>query len=939
MYLRLWWKDARQFWPIWAFLAVAAIVTQGLVLHYVGDEARRGILGGLALCWTALYALSVGAAAFAAERETGTLRFLDILPASRRLVWAGKVSFAFASTLALAASLLAIAAIGSDRWGMGWRIGSLADVIPIIGLVPIALISALFCSSLMSNALLAALAAIGLTTFSWMALLAGLEARLDQTGHRSWDGLRDQLTYDIAGMLAALVASCFAFTWSRRNRRVPLRVRFRSPIAMSWDGPARVRLAPEQSQPAIAPESVGVAAEPAPISFAAAAGPWTADRPRPRSWFTEHRYLAWQAMREGFRTWCFLMAFGLILPIAYYVTVIVLMLPHPEPVFALPINAVVALVAGVSVFGLESQRRTYRFLVHHGARPGAVWLTKLGVWCFAMAIIWVPVIVMSLEVLPSDQTRETILWSVYSLPLTFAVAQLCGMVFPRGITAAVIALVVTLALGAGQAALITWGKMMPVWGLAVLPVAFLVVTRAWVGDWLLDRPAPGRYLRLGLILAGTLGVILAGYAGERAWSIPDPGPIAAPSTWMTMASLSPDRNAAELYREAARKLAEVPPGTDFSRGTPERRDVLALIRQAAARPDCRFVEPDRLTLLSRYDLAPMRDLAGLVADHARERLRRGELADGWDDIALLLRMARHLSQGATMFQGLHALTIEREALDLARDWSTAPRQTLDRLRAAMVAYRDLPRPIPAAEVVRGEAILLERTIDLPADDLKGLLLETTVGPRNLANGTIPTWALLYLDLITTPWERARAVRVNRQFAAYLAREAALEPWQQQLGPWLPMAYDLMSSPLARSLEANTGACLDSEARNEVARRALVQVMAIRAWQLRHDGRFPDRLEALVPEELPGLPVNPYSGRTYSYEPDVTKSNLMMEHLIQEAGAVLYSIGPKGSRSGDIIFAIPPLVRPGATGGQAAEPAKAKESTKPAPAKPPGSSGR
>src|SRR5262249_933654 len=116
MYMRLWWKDARQFWPVWVFLVLAASVTQAVVLHYGGPEARQGAFPLVALGWTCLYAFAVGAAAFAGGRENGPLGFLDFLPASRRVVWAGKVSFALGSTLALAATLLAIAALGTDRW-------------------------------------------------------------------------------------------------------------------------------------------------------------------------------------------------------------------------------------------------------------------------------------------------------------------------------------------------------------------------------------------------------------------------------------------------------------------------------------------------------------------------------------------------------------------------------------------------------------------------------------------------------------------------------------------------------------------------------------------------------------------------------------------------------------------------------------------------------
>ena len=53
--------------------------------------------------------------------------------------------------------------------------------------------------------------------------------------------------------------------------------------------------------------------------------------------------------------------------------------------------------------------------------------------------------------------------------------------------------------------------------------------------------------------------------------------------------------------------------------------------------------------------------------------------------------------------------------------------------------------------------------------------------------------------------------------------------------------------------------------NEAGRRALVQVLAIRDWQLKHNGQFPESLEKLVPEELPSLPLDPYSGRIFSYK--------------------------------------------------------------------------
>jgi hypothetical protein len=153
--------------------------------------------------------------------------------------------------------------------------------------------------------------------------------------------------------------------------------------------------------------------------------------------------------------------------------------------------------------------------------------------------------------------------------------------------------------------------------------------------------------------------------------------------------------------------------------------------------------------------------------------------------------------------------------------------------------------------------------------------------------------------------------------------AALAPWQSwpSLGPGDPTLFDLESTPLAKQLEANFGPYLIEENTNEVARRAIVQVMAIRAWQLEHDGQFPDRLERIVPERLPSLPLDPYSGRPFGYIPYAQANWTGFLGSIPARKSpetrVLYSAGlnreeelgaskPPRFHSDDIIFLIPPL---------------------------------
>ena len=105
-----------------AVLADLARSAPGRRGHSVADAEPRGpsgavwCLGVSALLWAGLYGLAAGAAAFAGERETGTLRLLDVLPADRRVVWAGKFSFALVTTLILTFVLVVMAALSTESW-------------------------------------------------------------------------------------------------------------------------------------------------------------------------------------------------------------------------------------------------------------------------------------------------------------------------------------------------------------------------------------------------------------------------------------------------------------------------------------------------------------------------------------------------------------------------------------------------------------------------------------------------------------------------------------------------------------------------------------------------------------------------------------------------------------------------------------------------------
>jgi hypothetical protein len=908
MYVRLWWKDARQFWPIWLFLALAAAVVQGLLLHYLGKDVRNGQLGLSALICASLYAFATGAAAFAGERETGTLRLLDTLPVDRRVVWVGKASFALVTTLALALTLLAMAAMSTDQWRKDGPL-SVWEAYGFGLIVFVALGWGLFWSAILSNALTAAVTAICCTGVSLSVVSAGLDhAYLNQENPFGF------VIAQLLIILATLIASVAIFARSVRWKR--LHLEFRSPIVINLADSTSQRRARLQIQ---SPVATMLTTRPAVGIHEGLA----IDHPLRRSWIVEARHLAWQTMKEGRKTWGLLTASALVLAFLIFVRVGY----SPISEWLLLMSTGIALVAGASVFGLENRARTQRFLTHHGARPGLVWLVKLAVWGMGLGAVWSTLAVIAFMNVPWERRGvgpiDQWLSAILVVPLFFGVAQLCGMAIRRGITAVVIAMVIGLVLTIPLTAM-QLVQMLPLLGLLVIPVGLLAVSWAWSGDWLFDRPAPGRWLRLGLLLTGMFTLVVSWYAGYRAWSIRDVGPIAPPAVWLeaTAKTLPTDQNAAELYDEARRQM--VGP-LDSPELLGRNQKVLDLLRRAASRPNCRFMQREKPTLLDQPDLPPVAIFARLMSLDSYDRQNHGDLAGAWDDIMVLFRMARHVGDGTGLISAFaNVVLVERSALGHALEWAVAPGQTPERLQAALAAYRDLPNMPSSADIVRVDANLVENTLDLPTDRLRDWL--------NDMNGTPPSqrvFTSVLLDAATTPWERVRIRRVNRLTSQAWIQDAMREPWQRSRLVDPEIEHAQVTTQTVMRLIPQRGYVFAVD-QNEVARRALVQILALRMWQLRHNGHFPESLEALVPDTLSSLPIDPYSGKPFGFKRsngqevsplrEVLTAAPGKGHAAAPGSWLLYSVGPDGVDNGgftfkpndptpqpmDIVFAIPPV---------------------------------
>ncbi len=924
MYARLWWKDARQFWPIWLLLVLGAAGIQWMMLSLIGRPVRDGTFGAIALLWAGLYAVAAGAAAFAGERESGTLRLLDILSIDRRVVWVSKTSFAVVSTLVLTVTLLLMAALGTERSNI-LILQTPGVQMTVVMFVLVALGWGLFWSSILKSALAAALAAMGCTGLMLGYFMGNV---IPFYGPSSASGSFRPAQFAV--VIATIAASHVFFTRSLRLRRLPLQ--FRSPIVFT--GSRRPRTERIQVQ------SPGMVVAAPSIAVMRHLQTPAATRAERRSWLLETRNLIWQTIKEGRKTWSMLLAIAVALPAAYY-----RFGGDPLDRIYFPIvGFLMVLAAGASVFGLENRARTQRFLVHHGARPYSVWLVKVTTWLIGLvvlAIVFCALMIVCLMMGPSfgGSGRDGD-WSliVPCMPLAYAVALICGMALRRGVTAFVIAAMLSFGLASTLVALV-FANLLPAPGIVVVAAALVAVSWAWRTDWMLERPAPGRWLRLGLFAAAAFASLFIWYIGFRAWGVPDLGPIAPPEAWARASSIatSPDRNAADLYREAGRLLRYRQNDLGFLN---QNKHVLEVIRQAAARPDCRFDRSDRPTLVNRDSWPSWLPFVRLASLDARDRVSHGDLALAWDDIIALFHMARHVAEGSGVDEATMAVRYtEREALGAAFEWALAPGQTSERLHAALEAYRNLPKLPAPTEVVRAEANIFENTLNLPASKLRGYLEESLYGRPPRTDNVDRTVDYARINLVMTPWELAHARRVSRFVSAAALKSAAREPGHRQEHYWKSGASSLADSMLPEPLQTlsrSVNQYLAADEQNEVGRRALVQTFAIRAWQLKHDGRFPENLDLLVPEELPSLAIDPYSDRPFGFVPSHGASVVPFRWALSTVqiprdvkysppppgSRLLYSVGPDRRDNGgiaitddpilrsiegyDIVFAIPPL---------------------------------
>ncbi len=196
-------------------------------------------------------------------------------------------------------------------------------------------------------------------------------------------------------------------------------------------------------------------------------------------------------------------------------------------------------------------------------------------------------------------------------------------------------------------------------------------------------------------------------------------------------------------------------------------------------PACQFTPLDNLTVFSssyKYggDLVLMNPITPLLALSVLDHQARGDLDDAWNDLVVMFRIARQWSGAVPVSKVFAGLGCERVALQRAMVLAADTRQTPERLRSALDAFRKFP-PMPnAAEPIRAEAQIMRNTEKLPRAELVGKIFDLKTQGRDRPDMWMDK---LWVDLVTTPWELARTRRAFRLLlASKIEAPQYAEPW-------------------------------------------------------------------------------------------------------------------------------------------------------------------
>jgi hypothetical protein len=346
---------------------------------------------------------------------------------------------------------------------------------------------------------------------------------------------------------------------------------------------------------------------------------------------------------------------------------------------------------------------------------------------------------------------------------------------------------------------------------------------------------------------------------------PDPGDLFAPVK--TGSSLSRSDPALAADAPWTREQCE-----DLARLAKLYEPNLAILDRALTDPNPQVPTPDSPEFLLPY-LQNTRQLARWLVVEIRYKAAIGNYAGAARDLERTLGMADIVSRGGCLIN--HLVTIACDALACEAAWFIATRHdlplpVLKRVARSLLAHADAAEPF--VEAMRNEALVNRASIDIIYREGLYRLMGSYGGPPDKQKEQIWKAIVLVGPLAgSTPTATKRSLDACYQHFVALAEK----PWSPEVGA----AYDEFTRDLAGKAHdlprllfryrdpvglVTAAMFLPALTRSHERRtsvdatlRALALFYAVKAYQ-KERGKLPDRLEQLVPDYLPRVPMDPFA---------------------------------------------------------------------------------
>jgi hypothetical protein len=933
----LMWKEYREHRAIWLTLAVvggAGLFGLSQLMApdgFLGSSGARESLQSVAVLFAWTYGLVCGSMLLANEHESGTMTFLDMLPARRLQLWLGKCS------IGLLLLVTQVAVLAGLVVALGVTETTEQFLVTLLGMLLLGLIAlswSLLFSALGDNVLnVIGLSFLGqiVGTLAMLLLLFFLTVVLKTI----WGGQPN--FYE--AFLAVLVFSGVLGL-----------------IAVPTLGSARLFTRLDRQR--------------------ARAARWISRSSADMSQWASWGRLLWLSYLQMRRLLIVLMIFSLVLGF-----VLLMLGPAAWPALTL----LIGVLCGVTVWSDEQMSTAFRFLGDQRLPLGRVWIVKVGMR-FALAMLSAFLLLLPsliVAVIHQFQTHSQVDRALFSAPrhipfaadlfhsslvgpivpvgthlsiwllYGFTAGNLCGLLFRKSLVAAVVAL------GSAGMLLCLWipslvGIGLHFWQVAGVPLALLVagwlLMPAWTADRLLAR---GTFVRLGIVLLAS-ALWTTGGLWYRIAEIPDLlDTFDMPAFAASIPSMDQTKNAAGMEMHAAWHEVELmtqalrfnnerphkplfpnePESNTFQgellgalyRGWPNRPSDLgdkldAWFRKEwyehlkkAAKPPLGVVEDAKLLTVNantgRWDL--LAHLNEVLAVRGLQLQARGDHQAFVDNLRISLALSRNVQNHAPpplVRAGRRAELVCVNALDRWLEKLPGHPELLESARDILLQHlAQLPDEI---DVLRTAYLIAQNTLEQSPEMLvEGEISEQARAAMDLQRGELELVSLLW----RIPWEHERHQRILCVvFEGSKGQRSRVVKWG---GSYLS------------SLDWQAQQVKQRDKRAAASLFAAVLKVAIRLYQAKI-GKLPASLDDLgAPREVRGvlvwhgnpfvpvIPPDPFDGRRFRYRVQPGKGG--------KPEAVLWSVGEDGqddhgqeqvipkaftSPGEDIIYHVPPEPR-------------------------------